>query len=251
MMVLLLYNSCTIVSSVPDTVCDTLESSCATIIDYRYKSIYTKYINYSKGVTALFGILASKTVDLLVKNNIIEAKERTIYAYGYELLLSSATGIVILQILSILMGNPTAWIHFLLGFIPFRLTGGGFHAKSHSRCISLFSTVYVVAMIFNNHIGAVRFLGLLANLSLAFLFIVISPVAASNKPVPVARKKTLRRLGFLLGIINALICALVETHIIPVKIPSMYYIGNSTAGVSMLVGYFTTKKEVKHEEGNS
>lgn len=199
----------------------------------------------------MFGILASKTVDLLVKNNIIETKERAIYIYGYELLFSSTAGIVILQIISILGRNLTAWIYFLLGFIPFRLTGGGFHAKSHSRCIFLFSTVYVVSMLVNDYIGAVSFLGLIVNLGLAFLFVVISPVEARNKPVPVARKNILRRLGFLLGIINALICTLVETHITPVKIPTMYYIGNSTAGISMLVGYFTSKKEVKHEEGNS
>lgn len=199
----------------------------------------------------LFGMLSSKTVDFLIKNNIIEAKRRTIYAYGYELLLSSATGIVILQILSVLAGDSTAWTPFLLGFIHFRLTGGGFHARSHSRCITLFSTVYVISMLLNNHIGTVNFLGLFINLSLAFLFVVISPVEARNKPVPVARKNILRRLGFLLGIINALICTLVETHIIPIKIPTMYYIGNSTAGISMLVGYFTSKKEVEHEEGNS
>lgn len=199
----------------------------------------------------MFGILASKTVDFLVKNKVVEVKKKSIYTYGYELLLSSATGIVILQIISILAGVETAWMPFLLGFIPFRLTGGGFHAKSHSKCIFLFSTVYAVSMLINNRIGTIRFFGVLSNLCLALLFIFISPVEASNKPVPIARKNTLRKLGFMLGIINALICAITETHSFPLKIPSMYYIGNSTAGVSMLVGHFTSRKENKHEKGNA
>ena len=129
------------------------------------------HTNNNKGVASVFGILASKTVDFLVKNKVVEVKKKSIYTYGYELLLSSATGIVILQIISILAGVETAWMPFLLGFIPFRLTGGGFHAKSHSKCIFLFSTVYAVSMLINNRIGTIRFFGVLSNLCLALLFI--------------------------------------------------------------------------------
>lgn len=60
---------------------------------------------------------------------IFPKSQEKIYIYGFELLLSSVIGIMVLMMISITRGTAFAWLSYLLGFIPVRITGGGYHAS--------------------------------------------------------------------------------------------------------------------------
>ena len=83
--------------------------------------------------------IARKTAEKMSERRIIEAKTIHIYTYGLELLFSSLAGVVALIIISTANGKAFLWIPYLAGFIPLRLSGGGYHASTHFRCIFIFS----------------------------------------------------------------------------------------------------------------
>lgn len=190
----------------------------------------------------MFVRLALYFVDILVKHGIIEEKRKRIYEYGFELLLSSVAGIAALFFLSVLLGKPTAWIPYLLGFIPFRLTGGGYHAKSHTSCILLFSTAFFVSILINISINEASCYGIMVNLWITVLYLSVAPVQAINKSVPAMVRKKNRRLGISIAVLNMFLGVLEVSHLLHIEALFMYYIGNTFAGISILVGFFTNKR---------
>ena len=73
---------------------------------------------------------AKKLAYFLTQQNIIETGNENIYAYGLELILSGSIGISLVIISSVILGYPSLFIPFLLGYISYRVNAGGFHAKS-------------------------------------------------------------------------------------------------------------------------
>lgn len=75
--------------------------------------------------------MATKVAQKMAEYNVIEKKVIRVYAYGLELLFSSLAGIVVLIAVSVIWGKPFLWIPYLIGFVPLRLTGGGYHFRLH------------------------------------------------------------------------------------------------------------------------
>lgn len=71
--------------------------------------------------------LARKTAKKMENQGVIASKTIHIYACGLELLYSSLAGVVALIIISAILGKPFLWIPYLAGFVPLRLSGGGYH----------------------------------------------------------------------------------------------------------------------------
>ena len=91
--------------------------------------------------------LARKTAKKMENQGVIASKTIPIYAYGLELLYSSLAGVVALIIISAILGKPFLWIPYLAGFVPLRLSGGGYHAKTHFHCIFTFSLLYSLVLV--------------------------------------------------------------------------------------------------------
>ena len=88
----------------------------------------------------------------LASAGIIQDK-KAVYAYGLELLFSSlfSTGAIIL--ISMLARRPFHWLFFSAGFIPLRLTAGGYHASSHMKCVLTTAAAFSVSLFGANVIG--------------------------------------------------------------------------------------------------
>lgn len=186
--------------------------------------------------------LAVKTAEKMSKYGVIEEKSCHICAYGLELFFSSLAGVVVLIFLSTVQGNPHLWIPYLAGFVPLRLSGGGYHAKTHFRCIFTFSLLYLLALIIGQSFPVPAavwpVLGLI-NLAVIFLF---SPVAASNKPLRVSQNTTNRRNSLFLGVINLFGCiASLFLRSAHSQWANMYFSGSSIAGLSMLLAVINSK----------
>ena len=94
--------------------------------------------------------LARKTAKKMENQGVIASKTIPIYAYGLELLYSSLAGVVALIIISAILGKPFLWIPYLAGFVPLRLSGGGYHAKTHFHCFFTFSLLYSLVLVRDN-----------------------------------------------------------------------------------------------------
>jgi accessory gene regulator B len=139
----------------------------------------------------MLGKKAEQLCGVLARRGIIEEEDIAVYAYGFELMLSTAVNIVLVIIVSILFSRPLSWLFFLLPFIPLRLTAGGYHAKTHLGCCVTFTVGYtallVTGILVSNYVTP---LYLIAVSVVCFLLnLLLSPVPASNKPLEPEEKR--------------------------------------------------------------
>lgn len=119
------------------------------------------------------------------REQIIPSESSEAYVYGVQLLLSTLLNIICIAVISGLAALPFAWIPFLAGFIPLRITAGGFHAKTPLRCFITFCGAYLifVALVLHLHASGIR-LAILVNSIVTILAVYLcSPIPASNKPL--------------------------------------------------------------------
>lgn len=195
--------------------------------------------------------IAIKTAERMSERSIIETGKVRIYAYGLELLYSSLAGVAALLIISAICGKPFLWIPYLAGFVPLRLSGGGYHAKTHFRCIFTFSFLYSLVL-FTERLYPIPVKACLIACSINLVIILLfSPVAAPNKPLKESSRRTNRRNSLLLGLVNLLgAFAAVFLFTPNGQWVNMYFAGSSMAGLSMLLAVIKKQERRKFYESN-
>ena len=112
----------------------------------------------------------------LVLRGVIQADSRRTYEYGFELLLSSVLGILIIVLISLISQRVFLWVPYMLGFVPLRLFGGGFHAKNHTGCILSFSIAFSILLFFSNYCESLSFFPQATAIVAFFVMIAYAPV---------------------------------------------------------------------------
>ena len=112
----------------------------------------------------------------------IADKERVI-AYGYELLITSSVGVLLLSVCAFVSGLYLAWIPFLIGFAPLRTVAGGYHAPTHALCYLVTTSIFCFCLAIAG-IGLLSYIHLLSIMVVSvFLVFLFAPVEARNKPL--------------------------------------------------------------------
>lgn len=196
--------------------------------------------------------IARKTAEKMSERRIIEAKTIHIYTYGLELLFSSLAGVVALIIISTANGKAFLWIPYLAGFIPLRLSGGGYHASTHFRCIFIFSLLYSVVLLIEKTYTIPMISRMISCVVNLFIIILFSPVEAPNKPVKECQRRANRQNSLFFGGINLFVSiVLVFLFASQKQWNNMYFAGSSMAGLSMLLAVIVDKQERRnHYENN-
>lgn len=129
--------------------------------------------------------LSEKIVLAWSDERLIEKGSEEAYVYGVQLLLSTLLNTIVIAVISAIADRTFAWIFFLVGFVPIRITAGGFHAKTPFRCSTLFCGSYFLCILLLNvtkddiHTSVIIINSLVAML-VVYLY---SPLPASNKPM--------------------------------------------------------------------
>ncbi len=178
----------------------------------------------------------------LASAGIIQDK-KAVYAYGLELLFSSlfSTGAIIL--ISMLARRPFHWLFFSAGFIPLRLTAGGYHASSHMKCVLTTAAAFSVSLFGANVIGNRLSICLLMMLPVFLVVLAFAPVESANKPIPTIKKARNRRWAVIIVCINALIALVLIAFPQTSKgdATAMFFCGVSIAGASILMSKLQKK----------
>ena len=179
--------------------------------------------------------MSQKLTAQMVCSNVVDAARAPIYAYGIELLLSSLAGILALVTISLFLRAPFLWIPYLAGFIPIRLLGGGYHAKTNRSCITAFSFLYVASLAAEKtHIISSVFplFSCVSNMTIMFLF---APVVPLNKPLTAKRRVANQCFCLLLGVLNLGLGILCSSAHWSNHWLMMYFAGSGMAGLSILL----------------
>ncbi len=81
--------------------------------------------------------LATLILEFIYTHSDLSPDIKDIYQYGIEITLSSVMNIVLVIGFSLILGDITAGILFLLIFIFVRSFTGGYHAPTYFRCNAL------------------------------------------------------------------------------------------------------------------
>lgn len=177
--------------------------------------------------------------DRLSQIGIIPECRKKIYIYGFELLLSSTIGILCLMVISAIAGKPLIWVPYLFGFIPLRITGGGYHAKTHFMCILSFSLVYSIFLLYICFFDTLLITYVVLSSITLIVSLAVAPVEAINKHLSIQKRKNNRKRCLTYASINVLITLwIMATGIKRNQYVHMYLLGGFAAGASMIAVRF-------------
>ncbi len=143
--------------------------------------------------------LAKSTAYFFVEKQVVKKEDEEVYAYGMELLYSSIFNIALAAIIAIITNTIYPTAAFLITFIVIRQYIGGYHARTHLGCMSIFAVVLYCFAVLARYIPAECevWISMLAIVLAMFLILRFAPVEHPNKPLSGKEKSRLRKRGII------------------------------------------------------
>lgn len=91
--------------------------------------------------------LSKRIAESLLAKRCFALEELDIYIYGTELVISSALGISIILVLSLLFSALAEGVVFLASFLLLRSYTGGYHCYTYVKCNTLFLCLFLSALL--------------------------------------------------------------------------------------------------------
>lgn len=180
--------------------------------------------------------LAKKTAWRLATYGTITKEDISLYAYGFELMFSVVINIAGMLFLAIIVGQYLSWFWFLLALIPLRLSAGGFHAKTHFRCITLTLVVFLLCLLgiqtVPNELWKPMYIITTITLNISIWY--LAPVQTPNKPLSEREIQINRRWAIIISIIDTLIG--LYAYIANTPALTAYFMGVLAATISLVAG---------------
>lgn len=186
-------------------------------------------------------------VSFLINNSAISEKKREVLRYGTELIIASIIGIFLIQIVSAFLHIPIAWLFFLAGFVPLRMTAGGYHASTHFRCYTFFTGIFTCCLIMEIETSGIL-QPLVTSMISVGLILSMSPVEAVNKPLSPMKRKRNRRYSFVIMGIVCVFAVLSWKLNMNYTLIHVFYWGVFSAACSLAIGKI---RLIKWKEGQT
>jgi accessory gene regulator B len=154
---------------------------------------------------------ATMIADSLHKNEVIEVEQKDIYAYGYEVILSSILNLSLVLVSGILLHQIPNAIIFYLVFVITRLYSGGYHANSYLKCNVIFVMVFLITIAVSKLLyQEMSFVYLLVFLSIYIGSILeYAPIENANKKLTDEDKLKFRKISIgISGCWTLIVCIL-------------------------------------------
>lgn len=137
----------------------------------------------------------------LYKNNIIDKEKIEVCQYGFEIIVSTIIGFLLVLTSGIILREITEAILFYCLFVGVRFFTGGYHADTHFKCkltllICCLSVLVASKYLFTSIILQASVL--IIYLITVFLF---SPIEHINAPLTEDEKKQNRKMSIIMAII--------------------------------------------------
>lgn len=185
----------------------------------------------------MIAFIAGKITSFFIRKRIIAEAEKEIYEYSFEMTLASFINLLLILLLAVLMRNIAITFLYLLGFVPLRMLGGGYHAKNHFRCMLMLVVVYLIFIFFEmicpetwKTSTGIGFM-LAASVPVWFL----APLEDKNHLLKERQKTRLRRKTIIWMIISNLLVLLFSLDTSSSALLLAFSVGYLTASLSMMV----------------
>ena len=198
---------------------------------------------WTKEVIFMITQLSGRISSFFVKQGIIEAEDSEVYAYSFEIMISTLISFFALLVISVLTGTVVFMLMYLVGFIPMRVVAGGFHAKTHFRCFVTLMIAYFAFLLLLTHIPAdfhVHAIAFSMAVSIVSVFL-IAPSEDANKPITMDERKHFKKNSRIAIIIYTVVVCLLVLLLGDGRFAFSVALGNVTLAVSLLANFIKCK----------
>lgn len=147
--------------------------------------------------------LSENIVDFLLQKKIISQENREIYAYGYQIIISSISGVVMIFIIGGALNCLIESLVFLIVFISTRQYSGGYHAHTYFKCCLLFVSSYLVILALEQFmIDSINIYHIICLMTVYILTILkYAPVENENKKLSDKNKALNRKKSIVISML--------------------------------------------------
>lgn len=153
----------------------------------------------------------SHRIALFLKNNDIVDDETTqICQYGFEIIISTLVGLIVVFFIGICCGEILSAILFYVLFVGVRLSAGGYHASTHLRCkllLCICCLFTLLTTIFFEDYYNLKFQTIIILFYLLIIFL-FSPIEHPNAPIDKSTVKRNRAISIIVSFILAIVIML-------------------------------------------
>lgn len=178
--------------------------------------------------------LSKLMASFFIQNKIIECKDREVYEYSLQLLLSTVFNGIIALVFAVISRTLLPCICYLTTFVLFRKAAGGFHAKTHFGCCAILMVVLSLFITFIKLASTDVYL-ITSVIAISFsviMILIFAPVEHENKPIGEKDKIRLRRISFA------------YTVFFPLFIFVLFMANMKVTMVSIALGMFTSSSSI-------
>ncbi len=136
----------------------------------------------------------------LYKNNIIDKEKIEVCQYGFEIIVSTIIGFLLVLTSGIILGEIAEAILFYCLFVGVRFFTGGYHANTHFKCKLTLLTCCLFVLISSKYLLTsiiLQVVLLIIYLITVFLF---SPIEHINAPLTAEEKARNRKMSIIMAI---------------------------------------------------
>ena len=133
----------------------------------------------------MFETVVKKIVDGQVESGAVEAEERDVYVYGYQMLIEFCINIITSILIAFVFRAFDIVIIFTVAFLLIRGYVGGYHAKTSAGCFCWSACMLILSVIAVKAVSNLEFINYFFLLEAAMLPCIFhgSPIPDANKPI--------------------------------------------------------------------
>lgn len=141
--------------------------------------------------------------DFLCNKKIINSEEKEIYVYGYEIIVTTLLGAVLVFVIAAFLNRISETVVFFAVFVITRQFCGGYHAKTRVLCSISFIACYLLILFTNLVISSIYSPLIHSILLIPYAAVILgyAPIENENKPMDDTDKKNNRRNSILSSVV--------------------------------------------------
>ncbi len=154
--------------------------------------------------------LADSLTTKFINSNILRDEDREIYNYCFQAVISVAINYGLILLLSIILKEFICSLVFILSFLVFRKTSGGYHASSYLKCEIMSILSYLVLILIIKQFELVFRFSILFLLLGLIIILFLSPIQDDNKPFTEKQQRRFKIISKSLASLFIVMFAILE-----------------------------------------
>lgn len=187
--------------------------------------------------------IANNLATFLIRHNVVSEKDREVYAFGFQAVISRIGTVAYLTIAGLVLGAVPEAVVFYFTFMLSRKYAGGYHASTYIRCNATYLCTFAASVGLYRFSLLWQYAGVFVSVLLVFAVVtvwVFSPIENPNNPIKLGKRWSYRLYSLLLTGGGCLVAVLLL--VLGFSIHRMVAITMAVAAVYMYVEVIKRRK---------